>query len=114
MASLESKLNQLQEKIAVSHSVGDAVINPPINASSGKNSPPISLVQQAQLKSQSPPRNPIPQKERKSNLVLFGIEECPKGTPRSKRLENDEQAITTHIKGSIPSFTSYLSGIVIS
>ena len=106
VASLESKLNELSQKSADSPNLGDTVTTPPIHASGEMNSPPISLVPQAQVKLQSPPYNSITRKERKFNLVVFGVDECPKGTPRSKHLESDEPVITTHIKGSIPSFTS--------
>ena len=106
VSSLESKLSQLMQESAGSHSLGATATSPPIHALGGVNSPPTSLVQQAQFKSQSSPHNSIPHKERKFNLIVLGVQECPKGTPRYRRLESDEQAITTHIKGSIPSFSS--------
>lgn len=106
VTSLESRLNELSQSSADALNLGDTVSTPPIHASGGMNSPPISVVPQAQVKPQSPPYNSIPRKERKFNLVVFGVDECPKGTSRSKRLESDEQVITTHIKGSVPSFTS--------
>ena len=45
-------------------------------------------------------------KEQKYNVVIFGLAECPKGTPRKDRISRDEDAIVKSIQQQIPSFNS--------
>ena len=43
-------------------------------------------------------------RERKFNIIIFGIDECQKGMPRSERLRMDEASIVHHIQKIVPSF----------
>lgn len=51
-----------------------------------------------------PPRSASTADERKYNIVVFGVDECPKGTPRVERGSRDEAAIVQSIQVQIPSF----------
>ena len=48
----------------------------------------------------------INEKERKFNVILSGLPECPKGTPWKDRVSMDEDAIVSAISKHIPSFNS--------
>ena len=55
-----------------------------------------------------PPRHPprVTASERKFNIIVFGVPECPKGTSRLERVSQDEAAITQSIQLQVPSFRS--------
>ena len=44
--------------------------------------------------------------DRKQNIVIYGIPECPKGTPRYDRFHMDDQSATKVISTILPTFTS--------
>lgn len=44
--------------------------------------------------------------DRKYNIVIHGLAESPKGTPRRDRIPLEEQAIVESIKPQVPSFSS--------
>ena len=48
----------------------------------------------------------LDQHERKFNLVIFGLDECPDGTPRRDRAALDEEAIVQSLQQKIPSFNA--------
>ena len=48
----------------------------------------------------------VDQHERKFNLVIFGLDECPDGTPRRDRAALDEEAILRSLQEKIPSFNA--------
>ena len=45
------------------------------------------------------------QTERKFNVVIYGIKECPRGTPRNERLKMDDASISSSLKQFIPTFS---------
>ena len=55
VATVESKLNELSQKGADSHNLGDTVTFPPTHSPSEMTSPPIPVIHQAQVKHQFPP-----------------------------------------------------------
>lgn len=60
--------------------------------------------------SSSGPRSPSMSKasgvnDRKYNIVIHGLAECPKGTPRRDRISMDEQAIVESIKPQVSLFS---------
>ena len=44
------------------------------------------------------------QQKRRFNLVIFGVDECPKNTPRLARISQDETSVTECFKKLVPSF----------
>lgn len=51
------------------------------------------------------PQSHSDRNERKFNVVIIGLAECPKGTPRAERMAMDEEAIVHSIRQQIPSFS---------
>ena len=60
------------------------------------------------LKSTTSKRSPklADHNERNYNIVIFGLPECPEGTPRGERVTKDEEAVVWSIHKQVPSFSS--------
>ena len=96
----------LMQASPTANGLNGSAINPPQSYSGALKGDTVSLPPLPT--SQPTPAISVIESEKKFNLVLYGIRECPKGTPRHSRLVSDLKSVAD-ILSSIDTQVSQLS-----
>ena len=89
--SLDGSLGAMSEKVKalpILHSTNKSSVNSPMHSVHTSFSPPPKTT------SSSFTTDSSPNSSRKFDLVIFGVKESPKGTPRQSRMTNDHESVT--------------------